>query len=207
MNKHIHWFGRRPSQHGIAVAWGARAIFNSGGIDLLPDRQSWSDSDSEALSRLQNWINGKGLPWLRAETKGLSPAASSVLIHDEGEFHLEASPQQSHGYLYIGAWQRTNNPAPLKTVAAWKARLTVGTKLRCSYRWHTPQTHEVVVIRRVQTNAVAYDHLEGNRNKSLKPGQLGWMYFPKKDKIRFTSDGFELLLKNDGTVMSRYHWL
>jgi hypothetical protein len=59
----------------------------------------------------------------------------------------------------------------------------------------------------VQNNAVAYDYLDGTRPKSLKAGQLAWMYFPRKDKIRFTADGFELLLKEGGTLMSRYHWL
>jgi hypothetical protein len=209
MKDQIHWFGRRPPQHGIAAAWGARAIFNARSINrinLLPDRQSWSDSEPEARPRLKQWINEKGLPWLRAEAKVLSPRASTVLTHDEGDFHIEASPQQSGGYLYIGAWETMRKLAPTKTLSDWKARLTVGTRLRCSFRWYAGTTNEVVTIQRVQTKAVAYDYLNGSRPKSLKPGHLAWMDFPKKDRIRFTSDGFELL-KEDGSLMSRYHWL
>jgi hypothetical protein len=61
-------------------------------------------------------------------------------------------------------------------------------------------------LQKVQTNAVAYDYLDDNRSKSLKGGQLAWMYFPRKDKISFAGDGFDLL-KAAGTLMSRYHWL
>jgi len=206
MTDQVHWFGRRPPQEGIAAAWGARAIFHTPSIQLLPDRQSWSDSNPDARTRLQQWINEKGLLWLRNEAKGLSPISSSVLIHDDGDCHLEASPQRSGGYLYIGAWERTRKPTSPQTLSAWKARLTIGTKLRCSYRWHTPETDEVITIQKVQTNAVAYDYLDGNRPKSLKASQLAWMYFPRRDKIRFTADGFELLLKEEGKLMSRYHW-
>ena len=207
MQEQNHWFGRRPPMHGIAVAWGARAIFTSSRIDLLPDRQSWSDSNAETLSGLRQWINEKGLPRLRVVAKRLGADDSHSVVYDDGDFHIEASPQKSGGYLYIGAWQRAGNPPPPRTLAAWKARLIVGTKLRCSYRWHTPEAHEVVVIQRVQTNAVGYEYLEGKRPGSLRPGQLAWMYFPRKDRIRFIEDGFELMDKNDGGLMSRYHWL
>jgi hypothetical protein len=201
-----YWFGRRAPEHGITAAWGARAIFASSMFQLLPDRQSWSDGNADARSRLKKWVNEKGLVWLRSTVKGLSSVSQSVLMHDEGDFHIEASPQQSGGYLYIGAWERTGKPDAPQTLAAWKARFQVGTKLRCSFRWHTPNVDETVTVQKVQTNAVAYDYLDGNRPAGLKPGQYGWMYFPKRDQIRFTTDGFELL-KPDGTLMSRYHWL
>jgi hypothetical protein len=61
--------------------------------------------------------------------------------------------------------------------------------------------------KKVQNSAVAYDYLDGNRPKSLKAGQLAWMYFQQKNQLRFTPDGFELLLKENGKLMSRYHWL
>jgi hypothetical protein len=122
MADQVHWFGRRPPRQGIAAAWGARTIVKSTSVELSLDRQSWSDSDPEAHPRLKKWINEKGLPWLRAETKGLSLVASTVLIHDEGDFHIEASPQRSGGYLYIGAWLRTCNSAPPKELAVAKAR-------------------------------------------------------------------------------------
>ncbi len=206
MSEQTHWFGRQAPRKGIQASWGARAIFQGPLIQLLPDRQSWSDSNPDVRQALKQWINEKGLPWLRNEAKGLSPRGSSVLVHDDGDFHIEASPQQSGGYLYIGAWERMRALSSPQTLSAWRARLVSGTRLRCSYRWYKPETDEVVTIQKVQTKAVAYDYLDGNRPKSLKAGQFAWMDFPRKDKIRFTADGFELL-KEDGTVMSRYHWL
>jgi len=59
----------------------------------------------------------------------------------------------------------------------------------------------------VQTNAVAYDYFDGGRPAHVKPGALRWIYFPTKDKIRFTDDGFELLLNEKRDPLSRYHWL
>jgi len=94
------------------------------------------------------------------------------------------------------------------TLKEWKSRLQVGVQLRCSYRHYAPDVdaNEVITIRKTQTNAVAWDYVGGNGIIKLRPGQLAWMYFPKKEGIRFTSNGFELL-KPDGSVMSRYHWV
>jgi hypothetical protein len=116
-----------------------------------------------------------------------------VLSHDEGEFH-------------IGAWEKGRHLVIPQTLSAWKASFKIGSKLRCTYRWHTPNVDEVVTIQKVQTNAVAFDYLDGNRPPSLKAGELRWMDFPRRTGICFTHDGFELL-KQDGTLMSRYHWL
>ncbi len=92
------------------------------------------------------------------------------------------------------------------TLKQWKSRLQIGVRLRCSYRHYAPYAAEIITIRKVQTNAVGYDYSGGAGSIKLKPAQLAWMYFPKKDAIRFTDDGFELL-KPDGSLMSRYHWV
>jgi hypothetical protein len=92
------------------------------------------------------------------------------------------------------------------TLKAWKSRLQVGVQLRCSYRHYAPDANEVVTIRKVQTNAVAYDYVAETGSIKLRPGQLAWMYFPTKEGIRFTAEGFELL-RPDGSLMSRYHWV
>lgn len=92
------------------------------------------------------------------------------------------------------------------TLAAWKSRLQVGLKLRCSYRHYAPNTDELITIQKVQTNAIAYDYQNGSGSIKLRSGQLAWLYFSKKKDIRFTPDGFELL-KKDSSLMSRYHWV
>src|SRR5437588_3250914 len=129
-----YWFGRHAPEQGITAAWGARAIFESSRVQLLWDRQSWSDAHPDAHSRLKQWVNEKALVWLRDAVQSLSPTLSTVLTHDDGDFHIEASPQQSGGYLYIGAWERTKPDVP-QTLSAWKARFKPGTKLRCTFRW------------------------------------------------------------------------
>jgi hypothetical protein len=105
-----NWFGRRPPTGGVTVAWGARAILKSASfpqIDLPRDRQSWTKARRDDRSRLARWINTKGLPWLRDEIKRarLASIDHKVIEYDDGPIHLEASPQSSGGYLYIGAWE------------------------------------------------------------------------------------------------------
>jgi hypothetical protein len=92
------------------------------------------------------------------------------------------------------------------TLQEWKSRRQFGVKLRCSFRHYAPNADEIVTIERVQLNAVAFDNDGGVGSIKLKPSQHAWMRFPKKDAIRFTEDGFELL-KDDGSLISRYDWV
>jgi hypothetical protein len=107
------WYGRRPPERPDTAAWGARAILSDKTIYLLSDRQSWSQCSPDKKNRLLTWIDETGLPWLRAEVERgfLHSMDSTVLVHDHGGFHLEASPQRSGGYLYIGAWEIANEAA------------------------------------------------------------------------------------------------
>jgi hypothetical protein len=97
----------------IAATWGARAIYTSQVIDLLPDHQSWYvpgllNTEPEAdirRKRLAKWINDTALPFLRKEATRLYGDESRIVTLDDGLFHIEASPQSSHGYLYIRAWE------------------------------------------------------------------------------------------------------
>jgi hypothetical protein len=57
------------------------------------------------VDSLSAWINKKGLPFLRKESRRLSSDESHVVTLDDGQFHIEASPQASYGYLYLRAWQ------------------------------------------------------------------------------------------------------
>lgn len=111
-------FGRRPPE-GTAVlaAWGARAIYKNTHpplIDTLPDRQQMVGDDEGARRRLGEWLNGKALKRLMRDIEalrsGLPGDSPDVVTFEDGPFHLEASPQCSHGYLYIGAWILDEQP-------------------------------------------------------------------------------------------------
>lgn len=88
--------------------WGARAIFQpnaSNPIDLLPDRQQCQDDKDP--KPLIDWLNKTGLPELKKMQafKRLSVSSSEVVEFKEGQFTIRCTPNASHGYLYIGAWQ------------------------------------------------------------------------------------------------------
>jgi len=104
-------FGR-PIE-GKGRYWGARAIYHGYAhgyyIDLLPDRQTFepaSDADPDMKARKQffKWIEKKALPWLRKEVKrqALGQDSYQVLEFREGNRVLQACPNGSYGYLYIG---------------------------------------------------------------------------------------------------------
>jgi hypothetical protein len=99
-------FGRHPGEDiKTAAAWGARAIFKHGEIDLLHDRMQMVGGDDQTRQELAAWINKTGLPKVKALVSRLYGGDSDVVTFDDGRFHIEASPQASHGYLYIGAWK------------------------------------------------------------------------------------------------------
>ncbi len=91
--------------------WGARAIFKGGTIDLLPDRQTFQGPEQDQSLERQDfnflsfvwWVNNTALPWLREEVKNLGTDSGKIVEFGEGRFFMAASPQSSHGYLYIGA--------------------------------------------------------------------------------------------------------
>jgi hypothetical protein len=100
----VSWGRSAPEGTNNVAAWGARAIFANGCIDLLPDRQG-AAGDQAALNDLIAWVNKIGLPYLREEVVKVSRSSSEVVNRDDSAYHIEASPQSSHGYLYIGAWK------------------------------------------------------------------------------------------------------
>jgi hypothetical protein len=105
-------FGRQPPK-GKKIAWGARAIFKPVSrnpmIDLLWDRQD-AFGDKAEREDLVEWVRARGLPWLEAELDNKAGFGTSmsheVFRHEEGDYVIEASPQGSGGYLYIGAWKK-----------------------------------------------------------------------------------------------------
>jgi hypothetical protein len=59
------------------------------------------------------WIGKRAMPWLRNRVQEVSLAGNSyeVLVFEEGVYRLEATPNGSYGYLYIGAIQRAEDPS------------------------------------------------------------------------------------------------
>lgn len=105
------WGRQLPSDKGEAVrSWGARAIFQGGRVDLLPDRQQYvpADGDVEWVPykyepAFIHWLNTKGLPWLRENVGHLASDSQEEVRLEDDRYLLVASPQGSCGYLYIGA--------------------------------------------------------------------------------------------------------
>ena len=110
MAKRSLQFGIQPPQ-GTRVAWGARAIFKPISrkpmIDILWDRQD-AFGGKEDREALVEWIKERGLPLIEAaidekSSYSLSTSHEKFRLADSG-YIIEASPQGSGGYLYIGAW-------------------------------------------------------------------------------------------------------
>ena len=112
-----HWFGRRPPE-GTKVAWGCRAIFSkpSYEIDIVPTNQQ-AFGTIEDRRALQKWINTTGLPALRKKVKGLDTRGRDVVSFESKGYRIEASPQASAGYLYVGAWPVAKKASAKKPAA------------------------------------------------------------------------------------------
>ena len=122
-----HVWGRRPAEPK-PLSWGARAIYGQAkaySIDLLSDRQGMSEGGTEAeRKQLSAWLNKAGLPALRrlCRTMQLWTDSHHVAELDLDGWHIEASPQGSHGYLYIGVWP-VGDAVPARVPRAKKASL------------------------------------------------------------------------------------
>lgn len=101
-------FGRKIPEGVDGATWGARAIYDSRcTIDLVPDRQQCSDGTEAERETLVAWINRVGLPEMRKRVKAahLETNSREVFSFDRDGYHIEACPQGSYGYLYLGAWK------------------------------------------------------------------------------------------------------
>ncbi len=93
------------------LRWGARAIYyeRHGEIDLVWDRQGFDDGGTaQERQAMADWINGVGVPALRAAVKAakLGQGERRVVALEIGDYVLEANPNGSYGYLYIGIWKK-----------------------------------------------------------------------------------------------------
>ncbi len=115
-------WGIAPPIGAAVAAWGARAIYSeqqqshSGSrrvrpapetfaIELLWDRQGAAGRNLD-LQLLNTWINEVGLPRLRKECSArcITTDCNEVITFTDGKYTMTASPRESCGYLYIGAW-------------------------------------------------------------------------------------------------------
>jgi hypothetical protein len=101
-----YWFGRQAPE-GSTIAWGARAIFTRGHIDIVPDRHQMTEAPQEQRTEFAKWLQSTGMPGLKKEVErtGITGTDHTVLAYQDDRYRIEASPQGSCGYLYIGAWQ------------------------------------------------------------------------------------------------------
>jgi len=86
----------------------------------------------------------------------------------------------------------------------WLARLHVNLRLRCTYRWYAPNCDEVIVLTHVGTRMAEYRIEQTNRENA--PRKHLRLDFPRAPHVRAIPGGFELL-KEDGSLMSRYLWI
>lgn len=100
------------------AAWGARAIFKNGQIDILPDRQdSYFDAqggDEDGLKKaFFSALQTHAFPLAREAAKKayfdgeLDPAKANLVTLVSGEITVLADTRGSHGHLYIIAYVRT----------------------------------------------------------------------------------------------------
>jgi len=95
-------------ERGNPVRWyGARAIFHNVDktIEIVWDRQSSTHLNGLEINPLIDWFNSTGLPKLRELVQDLSWDSNKVVEFKDRQFTLQASPNGSYGYLYIGVWQ------------------------------------------------------------------------------------------------------
>lgn len=114
-----HWFGLRPVTIGspVALHWGLRAIYRDFTVDVLHDRQQWSDYSEETRpERVEvcKWWDKRGYKLLTKELKKqyIVPDCDALVHVQDGRYHIIANPRQSYGYLYIAVWKDTQHAEP-----------------------------------------------------------------------------------------------
>lgn len=97
-------FGYQIPNHTAYRGW--RAILKDGNVDIVWDRTSMI-GDAYAVDKLTNVANSSGA-WRRMIKWAEDQSGSSSDVFEENlgdNMILKASPQASHGYLYIGLAQ------------------------------------------------------------------------------------------------------
>ena len=107
-------WGLHPLPEGEYLAvWGARAIFQHRELDFLHDRQQALGSE-KARALLGKWIARTALPRLKKHIREnrWDSASREVFELNIGPCTLKASPNGSHGYMYLTATLRGSETVP-----------------------------------------------------------------------------------------------
>lgn len=96
------------------AAWGARAIFSNGIVDLPPDRQATQRLRPEDLTLLLQTLNYGALETARKEASRLynvgilrPDEAKEVILYEDNGIVILANTKASGGYLYLVAFLET----------------------------------------------------------------------------------------------------
>ena len=107
-------YGLRPRHPQKALAaFGARAIFQNGKIDFLPDRQSCL-GETDASKTLCAWTWQKALPELKKyiRKKGWTRGTQETFTLETWLYRFDASPCASDGYLYMTSCMKGTDTFP-----------------------------------------------------------------------------------------------
>lgn len=101
-------FGRKAPDGTVGARWGARAIYdNRCTVDVVGNRQGCEGGTEEERDALVQWINTYALGAMRklVAAERLETSSRAVVKVERDGFRMEASPNGSYGYLYLGAWK------------------------------------------------------------------------------------------------------
>lgn len=109
MKDSIFSFGlSRAVPESASAAWGARWIFPD---DVVWDRTSWHNFESDSGQKLMKWLDSGALMRAREGARRLSSSGKlsqvsqeTVTLHEDDLGKIVGNPQRSHGYLYVSAW-------------------------------------------------------------------------------------------------------
>jgi hypothetical protein len=105
-------WGLQPPE-GTRTAWGARAIFENGNIDIVWDRTSTFGIEKN-IRKLTAWLDKGGLRGIRKEVKRLLPSDSTSVSFTSRGYIILANPRKSFGYLYLVSYStREVEPEPI----------------------------------------------------------------------------------------------
>lgn len=113
------WYGKLPPE-GKPVAWGARAIYRDGVVELVWDRNQFCGEPGlfkQAKEVVDKWL----LPQLVHEAGDkLSGSEDRDERWEAHGWEIIANPNASYGYLYIGAWPIGDEMPPPPPKGKWK---------------------------------------------------------------------------------------
>lgn len=91
---------------GVASAWGARAIFKEGKIELLADRTSRLGDVKQLMPQIQQAFKDVEKTAMTLYRTGRidQTTEQTVVFYDQDGLVIEGNPRASFGYLYMRAY-------------------------------------------------------------------------------------------------------